>query len=106
MIATPLNPVLSRLLLVQAGARFRRGCRNFRSRRNLLLSVAALLLAAVWLGQSVVTLRSWVPLTLMAYFLWHLLKVAWKRPEEAIAWSSAEREMICGGPFSRREVLA
>ncbi|MCH8923320.1 MAG: hypothetical protein IIA67_09270, partial [Planctomycetes bacterium] len=80
------------------------------------MSIIALLLAVVWLGQSVVsmllrepysieTLRGWVPLTLTAYFLWHLLKVAWKRPEEAIAWSAAERAMICGGPFSRREVL-
>jgi hypothetical protein len=105
------------LLVVQARAKFGRCCRSFRSPRNFLLSVAALLLGVVWLGQAVVsmlfrepysieTLRSWIPLTLTAYFLWHLLKVAWKRPEEAIAWSAAERAMICGGPFSRRELLA
>ncbi len=80
------------------------------------MSITALVLAIVWLGQSVVsmmlrdpysieTLRRWVPLTLTAYFLWHLVKVAWKRPEEAIAWSAAERAMICGGPFSRQEAL-
>ena len=34
-----------------------------------------------------------------------MLKVAWKRPEEAIEWSPAEREIVCGGPFSRRELL-
>ena len=117
MAATLLNPVLSRLLRVQAHAKFGRCCRSFRSPRNLVLSIAALILAIVWLGHAVVsilfrepysieTLRNWVPLSLMAYSLWHLLKVAWKRPEEAIAWSPAEREMICGGPFSRQEVLA
>ena len=116
MAATLLNPVLSRLLRVQAGARFGRCCRSFRSPRNLALSITALVLAIVWLGQSVVsmmlrdpysieTLRHWIPLTLTAYFLWHLVKVAWKRPEEAIAWSAAERAMICGGPFSRQEAL-
>ena len=81
-----------------------------------MLSIVAVILAIVWLGNAVVsilfrepypieTLRIWVPVSLMAYSLWHLLKVVWKRPEEAIEWSPAEREMICGGPFSRQELL-
>lgn len=111
-----LNPVLSELLHVQARAKFQRWSRSFRSPRNIVLSSIALILAMVWLGNAIVsmllrepysieTLRNWVPLSLMAYSLWHLLKVAWKRPEEAIEWSPAEREMICGGPFSRQELL-
>ncbi|MCZ6855331.1 MAG: hypothetical protein O7G86_15575, partial [Gammaproteobacteria bacterium] len=81
-----------------------------------MLAVMALILAFVWLGNAIAsmllrepysteTLQNWIPLSLMAYSLWHVLKIAWKRPEEAIEWSPAEREMTGGGPFSRQELL-
>ncbi len=111
-----LNPSLSWLLRAQAHAKLHRLCLSFRRPRKLVLAVMALILAFVWLGNAIVsmllrepysteTLRNWIPLALMAYSLWHVLKIAWKRPEEAIEWSPAEREMIGGGPFSRQELL-
>ncbi|MFQ5730771.1 MAG: hypothetical protein ACE5KM_02330 [Planctomycetaceae bacterium] len=111
-----MNPALTQLLRFRGTAKLRRWARNFQSPRKLLLSVTALLLAAVWLGNALVsillrtpyplaTVRDWVLLSIMGYSLWHVVKVAWKRPDEAIAWHPSEREMVCGGPFSRREML-
>lgn len=112
-----LNPALSWLLRAQARAKLRRWSRRFRSRRKLLLSLVALVLALVWLGNaaisillrepySIQTLRNWIPIVLLAYSLWHVLKVAWKRPEAPIEWSPAEQALICEGPFTRQQVLA
>ena len=81
-----------------------------------MLSVIALLLAFLWMGNAVLslmyreaysleTVRSWVPVILALYAFWHVLRVAWKRPEEAVEWSAAEKFLLCGGPFSRRELL-
>lgn len=81
-----------------------------------MLSLVALVLAAVWLGNAAVsillrnpypiaTLEKWIPIALMIYALWHVLKVAWKRPETAIEWTAAEQALVCDGPFSRRHVL-
>ncbi|MCH7688080.1 MAG: hypothetical protein IH899_15605 [Planctomycetes bacterium] len=81
-----------------------------------MLSIVSLLLAIVWFGNvlasilyrdpyPVETIRNWVSVSLMGYALWHVLKVAWKRPEQAIEWSPAEQEIVCCGPFSRKELL-
>ena len=116
MTAMFLNPALSQLLQIQAQAKLRRVCSGFRNPRKFVLSFVSLLLAIVWFGNAlasilyrdpypVETIRTWVSVSLMVYALWHVLKVAWKRPEEAIEWSPAEREIVCGGPFSRKELL-
>ena len=51
-------------------------------------------------------LRSLIPIGLMIYCLWHVLKVAHKRPEEVIEWTLADRELLCGGPFRQSELVA
>ena len=70
----------------------------------------AAILAAIWCGNMVmsVMLREptspeqfarLVPTGLFVYALWHVLKTAFKHPEDAIEWTSAERELLCAGPF-------
>jgi hypothetical protein len=117
MFARLLPPALRWMLRAQAQAKLRRMVRRFCSRRRLVLSTVALVLAVVWLGNAAAsillreaypleTLQKWVPLSLIAYSLWHFVKVAWKRPEAPIEWGPAEEELVCGGPFTRRQVLA
>ena len=117
MQSLAVNPALSQLLRVQAGGKLRRLRRGFSSRRRMLLTLMAVVLAVVWLGNAVATvllrdafdpqdLRRNTSLLLLLYFVWHLVRVAYKRPEEAIEWSPAEREFLGGGPFTRRELLA
>jgi hypothetical protein len=111
-----MHPALFRLLAYQAVARTRRTLRGFSSPRRLVLSCLALALAAVWLGNAAVaillrpptepqTLHALIPMGLLAYAAWHLIKVAYRRPEDGIEWTASERELLHGGPFVRRDLL-
>jgi hypothetical protein len=74
-------------------------------------------LAVFWLGNAALsilfrqaadpdTLRKWMPLGLALYGLWHLVKVAYRRPEQAIEWTNAERENLGMAPFARGQLLS
>ncbi len=43
--------------------------------------------------------------SLMAYALWHVVKAAFKRPEDSIEWTPAEYLLVQGGPFRRAELV-
>lgn len=116
MTSTILHPALSQLLRDRAVAKVRRMYRSLRNPRKIVLSVIGLLLAFLWMGNAILslmyreaygleTLRSWIPVILGVYAFWHVLRVAWKRPEEAVEWTDAEQNLLCGGPFTRRELL-
>jgi len=73
-------------------------------------------LAVIWLSNAALaiflrepsdpaTLRSIIPLGLLVYSLWHIVRVAYWRPEDMIEWTPAERELLCGRPFERRDLL-
>jgi hypothetical protein len=77
----------------------------------------ATVLGAVWCGNIVMSaifrqpagaerFAQLVPAGLLVYALWHVLKTGFKRPEEAIEWTTAERELLCAGPFQRHELIA
>ncbi len=111
-----LHPALAQLLRYQASARLRRIRRGFATPRRLVLSCLGLVLALIWLSNAALTiflrepsdpatLRSFVPLGLLVYSLWHIVRVAYRRPEEAVEWTPAERELLCGRPFERRDLL-
>ena len=116
MTINMFHPAIAQLLRFQSMAKLRRMCRGFSTRRRFLLSSLGLILAVVWLGQAAVSIllreptdpakfRSLVPLGMLAYGLWHVLKVACRRPEEPIEWTPAERELLCGGPFQRHHLV-
>lgn len=90
--------------------------RGFSTPRRLVLSCLGLLLAVIWLGNAALTvflrepsdpatLRSFIPLGLLVYGLWHIVRVAYRRPQESIEWTPAERELLCGRPFEHRDLL-
>ena len=111
-----LHPALAQLLRYQASARLGRIYRTFSTRRRLLLSCLGLLLTLVWMGNVILTiffressdpatLRGIIPVALLLYSLWHVVRFAYRRPEEPIEWTPAERELLCAKPFERRDLL-
>ena len=111
-----VHPGTMRLLRYQMAARFSRTLRSFRGRRRLVLSILALLLGFVWIGQAAAgllfrepadpqKLQVWIPLGLLAYALWHLLKTACYTPIEPFEWTPAEREMLGAAPLRRSELV-
>jgi hypothetical protein len=109
-----LHPALRELLVFQGRARLRRIAGAFATPRRALLSTLALTLALVWLSNAILSviyrepydpaaLRRWLPLVPLLYVAWHLLKTAWRRPDEAFEWTPAERELVCCGPFTLRD---
>ena len=112
----PCHPALARLLRDQARASLRRLSRRLSSRRRLLLSCLAVVLSLIWLGNAALSvlfresaspdrLRQWIPLGLLAYALWHVVKVGYRRPDQGIEWSAAQREILSAAPFSRGQLL-
>ena len=111
-----LHPALRQLLRSQTAAKWRRLRRAFSSRRRGVLAILAASLAVVWCGNVImsVLLREptsperfarLVPTGLFVYAMWHVLKTAFKRPDDAIEWTSAEREFVCAAPFERHELI-
>lgn len=116
MQSLAIHPALWQLLRFQARGKARKLLANFSSPRRQLLSFLAVLLAIVWLGNAVasmllrdsydpVAFERWMSRSLLLYFFWHLVRVAYTRPETAQEWSLSEQTFLCGGPFSRRELL-
>jgi hypothetical protein len=111
-----LHPALRQLLASQTAAKWRRLRRAFSSRRRCMLSLVATALAAVWCGNILLSVlmresapparfAQMVSTGLFVYALWHVLKPAFKRPEEALEWTAAERELLGAGPFRRSELI-
>lgn len=116
MQSLAIHPALWRLLRFQALGKLRKLRANFSSPRRQVLSLLAVLLAMVWLGNAVAGMllrdaydpaifQRWMSRGLLLYFCWHLIHVAYSRPESALEWSPAEQILLCGGPFSRRELF-
>lgn len=112
---TPHSATL-RLLRYQALAKLSRTLSRFRGPRRLILSVLAMLLAAVWIMQVAASvlyreaadaekLAVWIPVGLMAYALWHLLKTACRTPIEPFEWTGAERELLGAAPLRRGDLV-
>ena len=90
--------------------------RGFRSPRRLALSLLALMLACVWIGQTVASvllrppadplrLRQWLTLGLLSYAGWHLLKASFRKLREPLEWTAAETELLGGSPLSSRQLI-
>ncbi len=116
MQSLAIHPALWQLFRFEALGKVRKLRASFSSPRRQVLSLIAVLLTVVWLGNAVAsvllrdaydpaTFGRWMSRSLLLYFFWHLIRVAYSRPEAALEWSAAEETLLCGGPFSRRELL-
>jgi hypothetical protein len=100
----------------QGRGRLRRiGCR-FLLPRRMVLSLLAILLAAVWLGNAVMTvwlrepatpqlLRAMVGFGLAFYAIWHLALVACFRPRQCLEWIESERIILEACPLRSSDLL-
>ena len=111
-----IHPGTIFLLRCQSVARVKRLVRGFATPRRCLLSVFSLALAVFWLGNIAVSIafrepttpenfRGIVTASLLAYALWHLLKVACRLPEDPYEWSPAERQCLLMAPLSRDHLI-
>ncbi len=110
------HPAILQLLRFQASARIARTLQRFRGRRRLILSILAVLLTIAWLGQVAAglllrapadpeKLAVWIPMGLLAYAIWHLLKAACHTPIEPFEWTPAEQELLGGAPLRRYDLV-
>ena len=70
----------------------------------------------IWLGQTVIALMFrhpadpqrlaiWIPFSLLAYSLWHLLRAVCRGPMEPFDWTPAEQELLARAPLDRRDLV-
>ena len=89
----------------------------FRDPRRQLLSLVAVILGFVWLSQAIASmllrqsadpenLKVWIPLALLTYSLWHVVKIISKKPEEPFEWTPAENEYLRTAPITRTQLIS
>ena len=89
----------------------------FRDPRRQLLSLVAVILGFVWLSQAIASmllrqsadpenLKVWIPLALLTYSLWHVVKIVSKKPEEPFEWTPAENEYLRTAPITRTQLIS
>ncbi|MEM7311565.1 MAG: hypothetical protein AAF497_00295 [Planctomycetota bacterium] len=116
MSALTINPSLWKLHRTLGAAKLRMSIRRFRTPRRLVLSAVALALTIIWLSQAVLgilyrapanpeSLKVWIPVGLLAYGLWHVLKSATREPIEPFEWTDTERELLIAAPLDRNELV-
>lgn len=110
------HPATWQLLGYQSRAKLSRISSAFRSPRRKILSSVAVILGCVWVSQAVATvmyrqaadpqkLMFWLPLGLLSYSIWHLVKTVTRPPVEPFEWTPAELEMCCAAPISRTQLI-
>jgi hypothetical protein len=88
----------------------------FRPRR-VALNCLAVVLGCVWLANALLsvlfrqsvdveTLRGWMAITLSAYVLWHVVRVACFRPEHPLELTDEQRELFAACPLRGQDLVA
>jgi hypothetical protein len=96
--------------------RLNRGKQRLMAPRRLVMSIIACLLAAVWLGNTILAAFLRQPAGgarvaeffsggLVLYLAWHLIRIAWNRPTRPIEWSEAEEQWLLTAPVPRHHLL-
>ncbi len=112
-----MHPALLQLLKFQARGKILRIANAFRSRRRLALSILAIVLACVWLGQTIVSvmfrepadptsLKTWLSVSLLLYSVFHLIKIGCRKPIEPFEWTSSEKQNLLSAPLTRTQLLS
>ena len=107
---------LFQLSKFQFAGKVRRVANAFRSRRKIILSILAILLGCVWLGQTVLailfrepadpqSLRTWLSVSLLLYCVFHFIKIACRKPVEPFEWTAAEQQNLLSAPLTRKHLV-
>ena len=111
-----IHPAIPFLLKKRRLAVLRRIGKSFSTPRRCLLSILGIVLACVWVGNALVSIvirepldpemfQRAIPLGLLTYASWHVVRNAFRRPEVPIEWTPSEVEQLMGSPFSRVDRL-
>ncbi len=114
---SPVHPAVLHLVWMLTIAKVRRIRKGLAEPRRCILTIAGVCLAFFYASNIIVSafvrepmapgrFKTMIPLGLLAYVLWDLLKTACRRPEQALVWSRVERERLRMAPLSRRDILA
>lgn len=115
-VESPFHPSLRKLISLRMRARLRRMLQTAFSPRRMGLTIITILLTLVWFGSAWINavmrepyapdkFRDGISLVLTAYFLWHVVRFSWKRPEQEMELTPAELFFLTSGPFSRRQII-
>ena len=107
---------MQRLLRFQTRAKFNRLFASFRNPRKKVLSIVAVLLGLMWLSQTILSvlfresadpekIGFWLPLGLVIYSIWHLIKISTRKVVEPFEWTSAEKEFVIAAPVTRTQQI-
>lgn len=110
------HPATGLLLRSQTAGKLKKLFSRLRSPRKKMLAIVASVLGLIWISQALATvffresadpekLRLWLPLSLLAYTCWHIVKLATKQPEEPFDWTPAEREYVLAAPITRGQQI-
>lgn len=105
------------LLKFRARAKLTRIAGAFKNPRRQLISAIAIFLGFVWLSQAIgsmlfrqpadrADLLRWIPIGLLVYTLWHLIKIVSRKPVEPFEWTPAEDEYVRAAPITRPQLIS
>ena len=111
-----LHPALWELTRLRASGKIRSMLDSFCKPRKLAVSILGAVLALIWLGNAIASVlfreqyapesfRAWMTMMLTVYALWHIVRVAWQKPEASFDWSPAEQSWLIGSPLARRDLI-
>lgn len=111
-----VHPSLIQLLKFQFIGKVRRLKTAFGSRRKVLLSILAIFLGCVWLGQTTLSilfrqpadidsLRTWLSVSLLLYCVFHFIKIGCRKPVEPFEWNAAEKQNLLSAPLTRNHLV-
>ena len=112
----PIHPAAQLLFRHQTKNRITRLFSQLKAPRRLMLTIVALGLTVLWIGQTILSvflrepatpemLGKYVCFSLAAYALWNTIKVCLRKPVEPFEWTETERELLLGAPLSRTHVI-
>lgn len=111
------HPATFELLGYRSKAKLSRLMSAFRDPRRQLLSAVAVVLGFIWLSQAIASmlfrqsadrsdLMLWIPLGLVVYSLWHIIKIVSRKPVEPFEWTPAEDEYVRAAPITRTQLIS
>ena len=114
---SPQHPALTRLNHDRAVAAARKLAKAFSNRRKIALTVLVVVMMALWAGNLVLgilfrsaadpqRIAAWIPLSLVMYTLFHIVKITFRTPDDPFAWTAAERQILLTAPVTRFQLIA
>ena len=111
-----IHPATLTLLRSQSKAKFARMVKSFLSPRRRWLAILATVLGVVWLSQLIIgaifrpaadpqNLMVWIPLTMLIYSSWHLVKTVAKKDLVPFDWTPAENELLRTAPVTQKQLI-